>query len=88
MCVPERQEVTALRSHGIGLNNTEHLNFAFIKQRPSPPSGGGGVVDLHEWTLSSQGEISGFSTKYISLPDWNEIKTRRIFTTLGATNES
>ncbi|OXA51677.1 Chordin-like protein 1 [Folsomia candida] len=82
MCVSGKQEVTALRSHGIGLNNTELVNFAFIKQRRNTSP----QVDLHEWTLRD-GEITQFSTKYISLPDFNEIKTRQTFTLLGATNE-
>lgn len=83
MCVSSRQEVTAFHSQGVGLNGTDLINFAFIKERKSSSP----QVDLHEWTLKD-GEILQFSTKYISLTDFNEIKSRQTFTLLGATNES
>jgi hypothetical protein len=83
MCVSGKQEVTAYRSHGIGINGTELINFAFLKQRRSSTP----QVDLHEWSLKD-GDIVQFSTKYISIPDFDDIKTRQTFVLLGATNES
>lgn len=75
--------MTAYRSHGNGVNGTELINFAFVKQRRTIVP----QVDLHEWTLKD-GDIIQFSTKYISLVDFNEVKERQTFTLLGATNES
>jgi len=83
MCVSGKQEITAFRSHGIGVNGTELINFAFFKQRRTTVP----QVDLHEWTLRD-GDIIQFSTKYISNIDFNDLKGRQAFTLLGATNES
>ncbi|CAG7682310.1 unnamed protein product, partial [Allacma fusca] len=82
MCVSGKQDLTAFRSHGFGLNGTEFIHFGFLKTRRNADP----QVDQHEWTLRD-GEIIQFTTKYMSNDEFLNLRSRHTFVLLGATNE-
>ena len=84
MCVSGKQDVTAYRSHGFGLNGTEVFQFAFVKYGRNVVDS---QIDHHEWILKS-GEVLQFTTKYISPEDFTDLRNRQTFVLLGATHES
>jgi len=85
-CVSAKQDITAFKSFGFGQNETEYIEFAFLRPRRLTGSSDA-QVERHEWRLLGV-DIEEFTTQYLTLTQFDTLRNRQSFTLLGATNES
>lgn len=78
--------ITTYRSHGVLQNGTELIQFAFEdhSRKTNYPK-----VDVHIWMLQpNDGSIIQFITKYMNIPEFQNLKVQQKFLLLGVTQES